>query len=284
MLRRMTTLRPDHQALIDRINEVFEADPDVLAAWVEGSVGRGTHDAGSDLDVHLALRDEAFESYGKPAPALLARIAPPLGFLDTTFGQVCVLASTLSGPVRLDLYLEPLGALATNPRHAGFRTIFDRADVASLLAQSPEPTFSAAAQLQGLIRGYFFGGMWPVRMWMRADWGSLLMNDLRLVYDCIVPALLIAEGSPEFYREPHSRARFLAPANLAAINDVIAQLSTAYTALPEVDEARLATAQAALTRLLWRALREAAAVTGVDYPDATEQEFRDYFVRSGIPV
>lgn len=69
MLRRMTTLRPDHQALFDRINEVFEDDPDVLAAWVEGSVGRGTHDAGSDLDVHLAIRDEAFESYGKPEAA-----------------------------------------------------------------------------------------------------------------------------------------------------------------------------------------------------------------------
>ena len=278
------TLRPEHQTLIDRINEVFVEDPDVLAAWIEGSVSRGTHDAGSDLDVHIAVRDEAFESYGQPAPALLARIAPPLGFLDSTFGQVRVLASTLSGPVRLDLYLEPLRALALNPRLAGFRMIFDRADVALLLAQSPKPTFSPAAQLQGLIRGYYFGGMWPVRMWMRADWGSLLMNDLRLVYDFIVPALLIAEGSPEFYREPHSRARFLAPSGLAAINDVIAQLSSAYTALPEVDEARLATAQASLTGLLWRSLRDAAVVTGVDYPEATEHEFRDYFVRSGIPV
>lgn len=76
----------------------------------------------------------------------------------------------------------------------------------------------------------------------------------------------------------------IGPVRLGAINDLIAQLSLAYVSPTEIDEVRLAAAQAALTRLLWRCLREAAAVVGVDYPDTSEQEFRDYFIRSGIPV
>ncbi|MFN8637920.1 MAG: hypothetical protein U0360_00310 [Dehalococcoidia bacterium] len=277
-------LRDEHRALVTRIEEAFANDALVVGAWIEGSVAAGTDDAGSDLDVHLALLDQAFAGYGRPADELLARIARPLGFLDSTFGGVRVVASTLEGPVRLDLYLEPEGKIRENARFRARRMIFDRAEVAAALEESPEPTFSAAGQLQALVRGFFFGGMWPVRMWMRGDWGSLLMNDLRLVYDFIVPARLIAEGSPEFYREPHSRARFLSSAARADIDALLAELSAVFAGLPHPDEHALGLAQAHLTEALWAALRQAAARTGIEYPEESEREYRSYFARSGIPI
>ena len=267
--------------------DAFEPDARVLAMWVEGSVGRGTADQWSDVDLHLAVADDSYEEFGRSASDLLGRIAPPLGYLDSTIGGVRIIAATLSGPARVDLYLERRASVRTTPRHPGHRIVFDRDEVVADLSAAPAPHLDSGPFLQTLIRAYFFGGMWPARMWGRRDWGGLLMNDTGVVYQFVVPALLIADGSPEFYREPHNRARFLAPARRAQVNALLADALEAFRGIEDdaVDEEQLRGFHARFLAAVWGAFREACRVSGTPYPDASEREYRAYFERErGIEV
>lgn len=52
------TLRPEQDALIARLKDVFEADDRIASAWLAGSTGKGTADAFSDIDITAVLEDE----------------------------------------------------------------------------------------------------------------------------------------------------------------------------------------------------------------------------------
>ena len=165
--------------------------------------------------------------------------------------------------------------------------LFDREFVAEALDAAPDLTFDARAQLEALMRGLFFGSMWPRRFIGREDWGALLMNATGVVYQFIVPAMLIADGSPEFYREPYGRSRFLSPARRAEVNALLAEALEAWHGIeqdaPHLDA--LKRFHARLLGLIWRSFREACAVTGATYPDDAEREYRDYYRRElGIEV
>ena len=50
----------EREALIARISNLLESDQRFLAAWLEGSLGRGSFDAWSDIDLWTVVRDEDF--------------------------------------------------------------------------------------------------------------------------------------------------------------------------------------------------------------------------------
>jgi predicted nucleotidyltransferase len=52
------SITADQQSLIDAIRRALEADHDVDAAWLAGSLGRGKGDAFSDVDVLVLAIDE----------------------------------------------------------------------------------------------------------------------------------------------------------------------------------------------------------------------------------
>jgi hypothetical protein len=134
-------------------------------------------------------------------------------------------------------------------------------------------------QLAALIRGFWFGGTWPRRFIGREDWGSLLMNDIRVIYEFIVPALLIADGSPEFYREPHNRARFLAPHRTLAINALVGEALQAFAGLEHGapnPEALLRFHEHFLLAV-WGAFRAACEAVDLDYPAEIENAYRTYY-------
>ena len=49
--------RTEHEALLQRIVEVLQADQRVVAVWFFGSRGRHTTDALSDTDLWVAVKD-----------------------------------------------------------------------------------------------------------------------------------------------------------------------------------------------------------------------------------
>jgi hypothetical protein len=272
--------------VIEQARTAFEADPRVLAMWIEGSVARGSADVASDLDLHLAIADEAFDGFGA-APEVLARIARPLGYLGTALPGQRIVPATLAGPVRVDLYLEQRSRLATAPRMPGRVMVFDRDAVEGDLAAAPPFTFDAKAELETLMRGYWFGAMWPARFTFREDWGGLLMNAMLVVYQFIVPVLLIADGSPEFYREMYGRARFLAPHRRAAIDALLAEALEAFAGLAGSgpDQERLNRFHEHLLLAIWSAFRAACDAIDLDYPAENEEEYRAYYARElGIVV
>lgn len=48
----------ERNRLLAHLVEMLERDPDVVAVWLEGSLGRGTADDLSDLDIGIVMRDE----------------------------------------------------------------------------------------------------------------------------------------------------------------------------------------------------------------------------------
>jgi hypothetical protein len=275
--------RPEHEALVDRALEAFEPDPRVLALWLEGSVARGTDDAASDLDLHLAIADAAYEGFGT-APEVVGRLGRPLGYLGTALPGQRILPATIEGgkgPVRVDLYLEQRSRLATSPRMPDRRMLFDRDGVDADLSRAPAFAFNARAELENLMRGYWFGAMWPARFTLREDWGGMLMNATAVVYQFIVPAWLIADGSSEFYREAFARARFLSPERRAAIDTLMGHALEAFAGIEHgtPDRAQLARFHERFLETVWRAFREACATCGADYDAFAEQQYRDYYAR-----
>ena len=72
----LAVLPAGYQALFDAAVGALVADDRVRALWVHGSVGRGEADPSSDLDLILAVADDAFDDLwatlaraaGRPSP------------------------------------------------------------------------------------------------------------------------------------------------------------------------------------------------------------------------
>jgi aromatic ring-cleaving dioxygenase len=130
----LDALSAGHRALFERAREVCDADERVRALWLSGSVARGDADAASDVDLIVAVRDDAVDDFALGWRAWLARITPtviarPLPFLPGSFYSVT------PGRERLDVVVEPVGKLGAT----FFRTrrlVFDRDD---LHARIPAP-------------------------------------------------------------------------------------------------------------------------------------------------
>ena len=60
---------------LSRLNVTIQDDPSILAAWLEGSLGRGNADRYSDIDLHVLLTDDNLERFAAEAEQWLAN--PP---------------------------------------------------------------------------------------------------------------------------------------------------------------------------------------------------------------
>jgi predicted nucleotidyltransferase len=272
--------------IIEQAQGAFVHDPRVRAAWIEGSIARGTEDAASDLDLHITVADDELETFGE-ATNILARIARPLGYIETMLPGVRLIAAAVAGPVRLDLYIEQRSRIATTARHSGRRMLFDYDEVERDLAAAPVPRFQPRQHLETLMRGYWFGAMWPGRFMLREDWGGLFMNATNVVYQFVVPALLIADASPEFYREQYARSRFLAPARSEAVRQLLDEAAAAFRGIgsnaPNLDAVK--GFHLHLLTAVWSAFRQACAAVGIEYATDVESEYRAYYDREfGIVI
>ena len=70
-----------HKPLLDRITEVLEEDPRVLAAWLEGSIARGEDDDYSDLDLWICVKDRAFKTFIDEREDFAAKLGTSLSVL-----------------------------------------------------------------------------------------------------------------------------------------------------------------------------------------------------------
>ena len=111
----------DHLA---RIVDLVEPDERIRGLWLSGSVARGTADAGSDLDLLLAVADPDFDGFidgwrgwvGDIAPMLLASEIP---------GSRLIMHVLTEDICRIDGVVEPVGKLPESP-HRTRLTVLDR--------------------------------------------------------------------------------------------------------------------------------------------------------------
>jgi predicted nucleotidyltransferase len=131
-------LRPmphSYQVLLDRATEVFLADERVRAMWLHGAVARGAQDAGSDLDIDIAVRDEDFDTFTTESTSWWAKITPTVSRrqMANMPGSFFALTPTCE---RLDVVTERVSDLSTSKLTRRI-IVFDRDN---LTAHVPKPT------------------------------------------------------------------------------------------------------------------------------------------------
>jgi Streptomycin adenylyltransferase len=124
-----------YQVLLDRAIEVFQADERVRAMWLHGAIARGAHDAGSDLDIDIAVRDEDFDTFAAESTSWWAAITPTVSRREMVNmpGSFFALTPTCE---RVDVVTERVSDLSTSKLTRRV-TVFDRD---GLTARVPPPT------------------------------------------------------------------------------------------------------------------------------------------------
>ena len=90
-----------HQEYLNAFADKVESDAHILAAWLEGSFGKGTADRYSDIDIHLLVAEEDKETFQHRLESWLSEIQPLVLFKDTFPGQMITCITTAG--LRLDV-------------------------------------------------------------------------------------------------------------------------------------------------------------------------------------
>lgn len=145
----LSVLAGGYQSLFDRAVDVLLADERVRALWVHGSVGRGEADASSDLDLILAVEDQAFDELWSTWPDWLALITPtviarPLPWIPG------ILYALTPDCLRIDVVTERVSAVPTS----GFgrrALVFDRDGIDARVPPPPVPPGPDRAKVETAI-------------------------------------------------------------------------------------------------------------------------------------
>jgi hypothetical protein len=151
-----TALQPlpaTYHQLFGRVVQVAESDQRIRSLWLSGSVARGTADAGSDLDLLLAIDDDHFEEFvahwrewvGRVTTVLLAKTIPGSNLIFFALdNQMC----------RLDGVIEPVSRLPESPHRTRITVI----DKDALSDRVPEPKVQSGpdpAKITALIEEFW---------------------------------------------------------------------------------------------------------------------------------
>jgi hypothetical protein len=270
-----TTDTSTHERLLADLRDRAIEDDRIRAAWLEGSFARGTADAGSDLDLHFAIADDAFDAFFEGAREWVTAVRAPVGLLPLTFGARRMFAISLADGARLDLFLEPASSVGDPPRPLVPRLLFDHDDLGSNFVVDPARTFNPSAKVREVLDTFLFGFTFPARLSAREEWGSLHLNALLVVFQFLVPAMLLQRHPEQAFRPQLHNERFLDPDQRSRVDALVVQLARAFSSAPPDHEAVRAAYTALLTTFLAE-LRAAALTHDVPWPEAAEAAIRAF--------
>ena len=261
-----------HDAVIERLTRAARDDERIVAAWLQGSRADGSADAYSDIDIYLAIRDEAYADFDKiafierAAPVLVHATPPGLP------GVVCLLA----GPVKLDLLVEKRSAVA-GPARPAVAMLVDKAALESELRIGVLPSEEEVARdIDMILRMTFQGATWPIRLLGRGQWMTHAYSELVLINNVIVAMMLATHDRRAFQRNPMTRERLLTDEERREVDalsrDVLRALSG--RSLAEAYRAHMRIAET-----LGRVGRAACAAFGLEFPEAAEREVMRFYER-----
>jgi predicted nucleotidyltransferase len=265
---RAATTAP-HEALVSRARDVLRADDRFVAAWLVGSLANGDADAFSDVDLRVAVADEAFPGVAETWREVVDAIAPTVSVrpLPRIVGGVCVTPDWL--------HFDVVFTAASAVEVVECRPLFDRAGLLppprAVPVERGEPFFPAAAVETFL---YMLGNMVAV-----AGRGEVVpgMNGVGVVRDVALVGLLLAENGIRSLRGPDAFFPFtkrLLPYLTEEQRALLASLPPLAPTVDSVVESYVALARAFLPRA--RALAER---TGAAWPAEYERATVAYFER-----
>lgn len=162
----LDALPPDYAGLLDAATEVFGRDDRVRGLWIGGSVARGLADAGSDLDLIVAIRDEDIQGFFDDWRGWLAAITPTVYTRLTPL----FLVSVTDHCARLDVVIERVGDLPRSP----FRdrlTVFDRDELTPQVPPAEPPPPADPARASAIAEEFLrHQAIFPAAVVAREDW------------------------------------------------------------------------------------------------------------------
>ncbi len=124
--------RTEHEALLQQVQTVLQADQRIVAAWLFGSVGRRTSDVFSDLDLWVIVKDDSIETMSAERQSYAAQLDRPVLLLESPGNAPAGGASLMAlypgqaGVHQVDWYWQRQSD-ASLPCHA--MLLFDRAGI-----------------------------------------------------------------------------------------------------------------------------------------------------------
>jgi len=109
----------------------------------------------------------------------------------------------------------------------------------------------------------------------------MLMNAVSIVYQFLVPAILIQDDATNFLRPQYHNERHLTSERRHRVDVLIEQIRGSFDDMGtgNLDDARVARVHEELIGAIWRELRRACQKHAVNYPDDAEREMREYYQR-----
>ena len=166
-------LRPlpaGYRQLYEQVIAAAEADDRIRALWLSGSLGRGVADAGSDLDIVLAVQEESFAGFtaswrgwlATATPTVLARELPRLPGSWYSMTPDCL---------RLDVVTERAGT-ATPGQLSRRLLVLDKDGTAAGPGSAPEsPPGPDPEKIAGITEEFLRQqAIFPAAVVARADW------------------------------------------------------------------------------------------------------------------
>ena len=265
--------------LVARLEEVVRSDPRLAGLWLQGSLAAGTADPLSDVDAYVAIEDAAFDAVYAEREALLAPLGGALVWADATTPGLRAVHALLEGPVKLDLYFEPLSGVERQARPA-VRLLVDKAGLGPRLRTDWEPPVDAIGRALGVIvRMTRQGATWPVRVLHRGQWSTLAMMELDLINAQVAQLMAVQLDPGLYYTNPFAVHRALRPDQRAALDALTA---AALDALARRDAAALREVHLRVYDALVREGRAACAALRTPYPvsDAADAALRAFLTRA----
>ena len=267
----LDALSSGYRALFESARRVCEADERVRALWLSGSLGRGDADAASDLDLLVAVRDDALDEFARGWREWLARITPtliarPLPFLPGSFYSVT------PGRERLDVVVESAGKLGATFFRAR-RVVFDRDGLDARVPAPAPPQGPSRERIAFLIEEFFRDyGMSDV-VATRRD--LLLGNEATHLVRSLLYQLFCEANAP---LAPSGVKQWSAKLT-AAQRELLERLPTGGT-----DFAAMVTAHESVSLAFAAQARQIAATHGVAWPAELEAATLRHLRSHGLPA
>ena len=261
-----------HEAVLEKLIQVAEADDRVVAAWLQGSRADGSADPFSDIDFYIAISDEAFDSFDRIEFIEKATAVLVYAELPSNLGIVCL----AQGPVKLDLLVEKASVVEQTKRPT-VKMLVDKGNVESKLVTGWTPTREDVSKgVDQLLRMTFQGASWPIRLLRREQWMTHAYSEIVLIHTVILPLMLAPNDPRVLQRNPMTRERLLPKAEREEIDTLARDVLTAL-ASRSFDEAYRAHLR--ITDTLSRVGRAACATFGLEFPEAAEREALQFYER-----
>ena len=204
----------------------------------------------------------------------IERVAPILASLDImgVFGVGCLMA----GPVKLDVFFEREGGLASRPRIAvkrlwGAPEIYERFKIGDDLG---DPAIKYA--LETNVLGFLQGATWPVRILARGQIDTWLFCEILLVETAVVPLMLLETDRRAFHRNMFTRAKLLPPAQRDECARLVERIETS---VRNDDRAAMRDVHIEIHRKICELARAAFARYGLEFPPRVESEMVEFYKR-----